>query len=80
MESLKELVSRVLEVDKKEINDKSSPENISSWDSFNGPLLASELESNFNVKFTMEEVMSIKNFKEIKETLKKHGVKDGLDD
>ena len=32
METLKELVSRVLEVDKKELNDDSSSDNISSWD------------------------------------------------
>ena len=32
METLKELVSRVLDVDKKELNDDSSPNNISSWD------------------------------------------------
>ena len=80
METLKEVFARVLDVDKKEVIDNSSPENMSSWDSFNGPMLVSELENNFNIKFTMEEVMSIKNYKDIKELILKYGVKEGIDD
>ena len=80
METLKEVFARVLEVNKNDINDNSSPENMNSWDSFNGPMLISELENNFNVKFTMEEVISIKSFKDIKDFLLKHDVKEGIDD
>lgn len=80
METLKELVARVLGIDEEEINDDSSPENIGSWDSFNGLMLASELEKNFKVKFTMGEVASVTNFKDIKENLKKHGVTEGMDE
>ena len=80
METLKELVARVLRIDKEEINDNSSPENISSWDSFNSLMLVSELEKNFNVRFSMNEVMAVKNFKDIKEDLKRHGVTEGVDD
>ena len=80
METLKELVARVLGISKDEINDESSPDNISSWDSFNGLMMASELEKNFKVKFTMAEVTSVKKFKDIKEALKRHGIKKGVDD
>lgn len=80
MECLKELVARVLGVEKEIIDDDSSPENIGSWDSFNALMMVSELEKNFNVRFSMEEVMSVKNFKDIKDTLKKHGVKEGIND
>jgi len=79
METLKELVARVLDVEKEKINDTSSPENISSWDSFNGLMLAAELEKNFNVKFTTTEVVSVTCVKDIKTILKKHGVKGGID-
>lgn len=79
METLKELVARVLEIKKEEINDDSSPDNISSWDSFNALMLVSELEKNFNIKFSIEEVMAVKNFKNIKDSLKKHGVKKGIE-
>ena len=37
-------------------------------------MLVSELENEFNVKFTMNEVISVKCVKDIKETLKKHGI------
>ena len=78
MEYLKELVARVLNVDKGEINDEASPSSIDSWDSFNGLMLVVELEKNFNVKFTTEEVTSITKFKDIKDTLAKHGIKREL--
>jgi acyl carrier protein len=80
MLTLKELVSNLLGVDKNSLNEESSPENISSWDSFNGLMLVSELETNFNVKFTLNEVISVKNFRDIKDALRRHGVSEGVDD
>ena len=80
METLKELVARVLNIDKNDINDNSSPENITNWDSFNGLMLVSELENNFNVKFSIDEVMAVKGFKDIKEALKKHNINEGVED
>tara|TARA_Y100000310_G_C20480522_1_gene714450 strand:- start:436 stop:678 length:243 start_codon:yes stop_codon:yes gene_type:complete len=80
MDTLKELVARVLNVDKNEINDESSPDNLDSWDSFNGLLMVSELEKNFDVKFTMEEILAVTKYKDIKESLRNHGVTQGLDD
>jgi len=75
MNRLKAVLSKVLGIAPDSINDKTSPANVESWDSFNGLMLASELEKEFNVKFTMEEVVSVKNVRDIKESLKKHGIK-----
>lgn len=80
MLTLKELVAKILDIDKEMLNDKSSPEDILSWDSFNGLMMVSELENNFNVKFTINEVVSVRNFKDIKDALKKHGVTEGVED
>jgi len=77
---LKELVAKVLDINKEILNDESSPENIPSWDSFNSLMMVSELEVNFNVKFTIDEVVSVKKFKDIKDTLKKHGITEGIED
>ena len=41
-------------------------DNTEGWDSFNGLLLATELEKEFKVKFTMEDIVSIKNVGDIK--------------
>jgi len=57
-----------------QINDNSGPENIESWDSFNGLVLVDELESQFNVKFSLAEVTDVKTIADIKRHLGNHGV------
>lgn len=74
MSKLYRIVSEVLNEDLKNINDESSPETISNWDSFNGLLLADTIENEYNLSFTMEEVMDVKNIKDIKRHLKNHGI------
>jgi len=71
---LYDIISKVLSVQISEINDESSPETIESWDSFNGLILVDELESNFNIKFSVSEIIDVKNVKDIKKHLNKHGV------
>ncbi len=69
-----EIIAQVMAIPVSEINDKSSPENIESWDSFNGLVLIDELESSFDVKFSLEEIMDVKTVEDIKRHLKNHGV------
>ena len=71
---LYDIISKVFSVQISEINDESSPETIESWDSFNGLILVDELESNFNIKFTVSEIIDVKNVKDIKRHLNNHGV------
>ena len=71
---LYEIISQVFSVPVSEISDKSSPENIESWDSFNGLVLLDELENSFNVKFSLEEITDVKTVEDIKKHLKNHGV------
>lgn len=73
-DKLKQVLLRVLKVNAEEINDKSSPENISGWDSFNGLMLVTELEKEFHVKFTIDEIVAVNDVKDIKDALRKHGV------
>ena len=73
-EKLYNIISKVFSVPISEINDESSPETIESWDSFNGLILVDELESNFNIKFTVSEIIDVKNVKDIKRHLNNHGV------
>ena len=74
MKRLKAILSKVFGIDENSITDQTSPDNLETWDSFNGLMLVSELEKEFNVKFTMEEVTSVKNVLDIKKSLKKHGI------
>lgn len=74
MDKLKNILVNVFGIDTEQINDETSPSNVPSWDSFNGLMLVSELESGFNIKFTMDEINTVKTFGDIKLALKKHGV------
>ena len=71
---LYEIMSRVFSIPISEINDQSSPETIERWDSFNGLVLVDELESIFNVKFTVSEITDVQTTADIKRHLRNHGV------
>ena len=68
------IISKVMDVPESEINDQSSPENIESWDSFHGLVLVDELENNFNIKFTIEEITDVQNVGDIKRHIKNHNI------
>jgi len=72
------IVAKVFSISESEVNDQSGPENIESWDSFNGLVLVDELENRFSVKFTISEITDVKTVADIKRHLKNHNVE--LDD
>ena len=74
MKRLKSVLAKILQIKETEITDDTAPENVETWDSFNGLVIVSALEKEFNVNFTMEEITSVKNVKDIKKCLLKHGV------
>ena len=71
---LYDIISQVMNVPVSRINDGSSPESIETWDSFHGLVLLDDLETTFNVKFTIDEVVSTKTVADIKRNLQNHGV------
>ena len=73
-EKLYNIISKLFSGPISEINDESSPKTIESWDSFNGLILVDELESNFNIKFSVSEIIDVKNVEDIKSHLNDHGV------
>ena len=73
-EKLYGIIARVMDVSITEINDNSSPETISNWDSFNSYILLDELETEFKTEFTIDEVTETKNVSDIKLHLKSHGI------
>ena len=68
------LVAKVMNAQSSAINDESSPESIESWTSFKGYVLLYERETEFKVKFTIDEAMDVKKIADIKRHLKNHGV------
>lgn len=77
-EKLYKIIAKILDVPISEINDESSPETIENWDSFNSLVIADELESEFNVSFSLEEIIDSEDVSAIKKHLKNHGI--SLDD
>ncbi len=69
-----EIISKIMNVPITELNDNSGPETIESWDSYNSLLLVDELEAEFNVSFSLEEMSDVHNISDIKRHLKSHGV------
>ena len=63
-----------MEIESSELTDESGPEDVENWDSYNGLLLVDEIESEFNVKFTIEEIFDINSITDIKKHLTNHGV------
>ncbi|MDO8505878.1 MAG: acyl carrier protein [bacterium] len=74
IKKLHSILMRVLEVDEVTITDEMSPDTVETWDSYNGLMLVSELETVFDVHFTMDEVVAVKNVKDIKDALQRHDV------
>ena len=68
-----DIVANVMEIQVSQIDDESGPETIENWDSFRGLILFEELESKFNVKFTLNELLNIKKIKDIKNILSVRG-------
>ena len=76
-ESLMSLIARVLDVDVVILKDETAPDDIDSWDSYNAIMMVFELESEFDVSFSIEEVYAVKCIGDIKKALQRHGVDFG---
>ncbi len=69
-----EVISRVMNIPISQINDNSGSEASQEWDSFNMYVLLNEIEKEFNIKFSLEETLEIKNVGDFKKQIEKHGV------
>ncbi len=74
VEELNTILARVFEIAADTITDDSSPKTVPTWDSYNALMLVSELEKEFNVSFTLDEVVAVQCVGDIKEALRRHGV------
>lgn len=68
------IISQLMNVPFQEINERSSPENLEKWDSFQHMNLILALEEEFKIKFTDEEIVRMGNASIILEALGNKGV------
>lgn len=69
MKRLKQILSKVLEIDEDQITEETSPDNVETWDSFNHLLLISEIENVLGINFKMEEIQKMKSYRDLREFL-----------
>ena len=74
-EKLYDLLSKILEIPRAEINDQISPNNTPTWDSFNAVMMMVELEKASGARFDMSDLMAVKNVGDIKKVLDKYKIK-----
>jgi acyl carrier protein len=71
---LKDILAKVLLIDKNKVNDDMSRKNVKEWDSMAHLMLVSEIESAFEVAMSDDDIMEIQTVGDIKNILKKLGI------
>ena len=74
LNDLYKIIAKVFSISESDVSDESGPKTIESWDSFNGLVLVDKLENHFNIKFTISEIIDVKNVSDIKRYLKNYNV------
>jgi len=70
-EKLKEILVKVLLVDGTKINDRMSRKDVEEWDSMAHLMLVSEIESEFEIMMSDDDITEIKTVDDIKKVLRK---------
>ena len=68
------IIAKIMDVPESDINDQSGPETIANWTSFNSYVLLDQIQSEFNMKFTIDEAMDIQTVADIKRYLNNYGI------
>lgn len=68
------LVTQFLKIPENEIRDELTPKDIPDWDSMNYLLFIAELEKEYKITFTMDEVLSAQSVGDVRKALVAKGV------
>ena len=71
---LKDILAKVLLIDKSQISDHTSRKNAKEWDSMAHLMIVSEIEAAFEVAMNDDDIMEIQTVSDIKKILNKLGV------
>lgn len=66
MKTFNQIVSELFLLDESAINDSLSSKDIPEWDSMNYLLFIAELEKEFDISFSMDQVMNAKTLGDIR--------------
>jgi acyl carrier protein len=71
MEKFNEIAAESFKIAPIEIQDALTPKDIPEWDSMNYLLFIAALEKQFNVSFSMDEVLNAQSLGDVREALQK---------
>lgn len=71
---LKKLLSMILDVDIKKINDSTSAENIQEWDSLKQMNIIVAIEEEFDIQFNEEESILTNSYSALLDTIKRKSI------
>ena len=74
MKSFETIVEEMLHIPPQEGMDALTPKDIPDWDSMNYLLFIAEIEKEYNVSFTMDEVLSAQSLGDVRIAIKAKGV------
>lgn len=69
MDKLASLLSAVLGCPAESLSDDSKPEDVDGWDSLNHITIVMDVEEEFGIKFSTEEIVSIKSVGELRQLI-----------
>lgn len=75
MGKLELIIKKIFKVETADINDELSPVTISTWDSMNYLIFISEIEKEFQITFSMDEILNAQNLGDLKVIMRNKGVK-----
>lgn len=70
-EQIKKIMTKVFEIESSLVNDEISQKNTGQWDSLNHLNLIVEIEEEFDVSFSPEQIGSMTSLKKILDEIKK---------
>ncbi len=73
MKDFNTIVTEQLKIQAADISDALTPKDVPDWDSMNYLLLISELEKEYGVSFTMDEVLGAQSLGDVRKALKAKG-------
>jgi len=74
MKKLTDIIQKIFGTSIESITDAMSPETIPNWDSMNYLLFISEIEKQFDINFTVDEVMEVRTLGDIKKYMREKGI------
>lgn len=72
-ERLVKVFARIFKIPESEIKESISRDNTVEWDSLNHLMLLTEVEKEFEIKFTASDTLKMKSFRDIGNFLKQKG-------